>query len=428
MKEAGNEGFSGDDLVQEPSRSELSTGRIKKKKVIDKDVLTLARERVREAYQIFDTIAVSFSGGKDSTAVLNLAIDAAKELKRTPVLTFHFDEEAIPYETEHYVRRVAADPAVDLRWYCLPVQHRNACSRKSPYWYPWAPEDEAKWVRPLPPEAITWDKVPGWPAEPDRRPTMPDAVGLLFDPLKYGRVGMLMGIRASESLTRTRAVLMSTPDNRPWVRPWSGGFSQGNLFKVYPVYDWTTADIWTAPKLLGWDYNRAYDHMEYLGMTHDAQRCAPPFGEEPMRGLYTFAQCFPDIWDKMATRVPGAATAARYSRTELYAYGTKPQKPAGMTWPAFIRAWVMKHPDPYRGQIAERVKTWVENHYGKTRDPIAPRAPHPVSGVSWEFLLMIAVRGDFKDRKQPMASGDLAKARARYDAEIAETPKKEITL
>jgi predicted phosphoadenosine phosphosulfate sulfurtransferase len=423
------EGFSGDDIVAaDLDRSTLSTGRIKKKNMVDADVLTLARQRVREAYQLFDTVAVSFSGGKDSTVVLNLAIEAAKELKRGPVLTFHFDEEAIPYETEHYVRRVAADPMVDLRWYCLPVQHRNACTRKFPYWYPWAPEDQEKWVRPLPPEAITWDMVPGWPAEIDKRPTMPDAVGLLFDPLVYGRVGMLMGIRASESLTRTRAVLMTTPDSRPWIREWSGGFSRGNLSKVYPVYDWTTADVWTAPKMLGWDYNRAYDNMELIGMGHDAQRCAPPYGEEPMRGLYTFAVCFPDIWDRMSTRVPGAATAARYSRTELYAYGDKPKKPEGMTWPAFIRSWVMKHPEPYRGEIARRIANWVRTHCAKTMDHIAPRAPHPVTGVSWEFLLMIAVRGDYKGRKQAVMAGDVNAAKARYEKEIAATPVMEIKL
>ena len=81
----------------------------------------------------------------------------------------------------------------------------------------------------------------------------------------------------------------------------------------------------TAPAQFGWDHNAAYDVMEYAGISHNDQRCAPPYGEEPMRGLWTFAVCFPEIWDKMSRRVPGAATAARYSTTELYAFGGFPE-------------------------------------------------------------------------------------------------------
>jgi predicted phosphoadenosine phosphosulfate sulfurtransferase len=398
-----------------------ATGRMRSKSAVEADVYTLAKERVREAFRLFDTVAVSFSGGKDSTAVLNVALEVAAEDGHGKLIAFHFDEEAISYETEEYVRRVGQEPSIDLKWLCLPVQHRNACSRREPYWHPWAPEHEDKWVRPLPPEAITQDAYPDFPREPDQRPTLPDTVGLLFPPEQYGRVGMLLGIRAAESITRTRAILARTPDSRPYIRPWTGGFARGNLFKVMPVYDWSTEDVWTAPRLLGWDYNRSYDLMEMAGISHSQQRVAPPYGEEPMQGLWMYAQCFPDIWDRMQYRVPGASTAARYSRTELYAYKQKPQRPPYMTWPEFIRFWVEKHAPKYQAGVAKRVQGWLRNHYTKTTDPLADSAPHPLTGVSWEFLLMIAVRGDFKDRKQanPQPS-DFEKNKRRYDAQIAE--------
>jgi predicted phosphoadenosine phosphosulfate sulfurtransferase len=417
-----DEGFSGDDIVTpDIDRASLSTGKIAKKQAIDRSVLDLARERIDEAFKLFDTVAVSFSGGKDSTVCLHLALDAAQARGKN-LIVFHYDEEAIPLETEDYVRRVAAMPGLEMRWYCVPIQHRNACTRKQPYWYPWAPEDEAKWVRPLPPEAITFDMVPGFPSEISKRPTMPDSVPLLFEALDYGRTAMVMGIRADESLTRTRAILMRHSDTRPYIRPWAE-----NLFKVYPIYDWSTADVWTAPAQFGWDHNAAYDVMEYAGISHNDQRCAPPYGEEPMRGLWTFAVCFPEIWDKMSRRVPGAATAARYSTTELYAYGGIPEKPAGMSWPAFVRQWIEKHPQPYRGEIAARVKRWIDGHYDKTTEVIAPRAPHPVTGISWQFLMVIAMRGDYKDRKQPGMHGQtVARARERYEKELAQTPFTEL--
>lgn len=406
--------------------------RIRKKRAVERNVYDLAVERVRTAYELFDTVAVSFSGGKDSTACLNITLEVARDLGKLPLHVFHYDEEAIPYETEQYVRRVAELPDVELQWYCLPIKHRNGCTRRHPYWYPWAPEDEEKWVRPLPPEAITFDMVPGFPEEVEHRPTMPESVGLVLPPREYGRVGMVMGIRADESITRTRAVLMrNSKESVYFIKEFNegreGGFNKGNLQKVYPVYDWRTVDIWTAPGVKGWDYNRAYDRMEQAGMRHHDQRCAPPYGEEPMRGLWTFACCFPDIWDKMQTRVPGAATSARYATTELYSYGKQPEKPSEMAWEDWVKQWVDKHPEPYRTMIAKNIKGWMDSHYRKTVEPILPKTPHPLTGMSWHFLLAIAIRGDYKNRKQSPMNTELVDARRRaYDEELRAIRQQEV--
>jgi predicted phosphoadenosine phosphosulfate sulfurtransferase len=200
------------------------------------------------------------------------------------------------------------------------------------------------------------------------------------------------------------------------------------LAKVYPIYDWHTSDVWLYPKQFGLDYNRAYDAMEMAGLSHPAQRCAPPYGEEPMQGLWLYATCFPEIWDKMAYRVAGAATAARYSTTPLYGYGGILEKPAGMPWPHWVRFWIGKHPQPYRSQIAARVQYWIRLHYSKTTDRIAPTAPHPETGTTWRFLTMVAMRGDYKDRKQPAMVGDIGRARERYAKDIAATPAAELEL
>ena len=391
---------------------------MRKIKRLETDVLSLARERIAHAFDNYDTVAVSFSGGKDSTCVLNLCLEESLRRGAGRLLTFFYDEEAIPFETEYYVRRAAAVPGIDLRWLCLPIKHRNACTRKEAYWYPWAPEARRLWVRPLPPEGIT--DVEGFPSEPKKRPTMPDSVGLLLPARQYGRVAMMMGIRSDESITRMRAVLMRSRDPRSYVRKFDAGASEGNLYKVYPIYDWTVPDVWTAPKLFGWDYNRSYDLMELSGMAHRDQRCAPPYGEEPMAGLWRFSVCFPDIWDKMCRRVPGAATAARYAQTQLYSFGGAPEKPAGMPWPDFIRAQIMKHPAQFRGEIAHRVRRWLDSHRAKTPDPLAVRAVHPITGISWNFVLSIAIRGDFKNRRQStVRPADFKQNKTRYDAEIA---------
>ena len=77
--------------------------RIRKKQFQEQDVLTAAYERMRYIFRNFDKVVVSFSGGKDSTAVLNIAADVARELGKTPLEVVFFDEEVIPFPTKDYM-------------------------------------------------------------------------------------------------------------------------------------------------------------------------------------------------------------------------------------------------------------------------------------------------------------------------------------
>ena len=394
---------------------------------LDIDVWEAAKQRTRHAFTLVDEVSVLFSGGKDSTATLHVVLEVAAELDRLPVRAIFIDEEAIPIQTEEYVRRVGERDDVDLEWYCIPMRNRNACSRSSPYWWPWAPESEDLWVRPMPPEAIT--TLEGFPMEPPAaRVQHEDSNGLLHP----GSInwGSFMGIRAQESLTRRRAVTSKRTDNfivewhvgsveRPGMPPWKA--PPATVQKIYPIYDWTTEDVWTAPAKFGWDYNRAYDAMEMAGVTHLNQRCSPAFGEEPLMRLWTYAQCFPEVWPKMTDRVPGAAAAARYAKTELYGYGDWTGKAPSDSWETALARTLEKWPDlEIRARIAARLKKEIETHYKKTDDPLVDVAPHPDTGVSWEWLLMIAQRGDFRARKQPLGRINTAKMERhweRYNAE-----------
>ena len=362
---------------------------------VDRNVYELALDRTERAFDIFDRVSVQFSGGKDSTATLQVVLEVAARRDYGPVDVVFFDEEAIPIQTEEYVRRVAARDDVDLRWYCLPVQHRNACSRRHPYWWPWAPEAEDLWVRPMPPEAIT--ELAGFEVEPpELRLTIPELTGLLHT--GRDRYGTFMGIRAQESLTRRRSVTQKVTEN--FIVEEAGARQSGNLWKVYPIYDWQTEDVWTAPLKLGWDYNRAYDLMEMAGVSHPMQRVSPAFGEEPLQKLWTFATCFPEVWDKMQHRVPGAAAAGRYALTELWSYGATPEPPPGTAFEAHVLHYIKQWPEEYRTKVANHVAQWVKTHARKSSDPLVWKAPHPETGVSWEWLTKLAMRGDFKNRKQ----------------------------
>lgn len=393
---------------------------IRKKRYVDKDVWTLALERMENVYKQFDHVAVAFSGGKDSTAVLHVTLEVARALNKLPLRVVHFDEECIPPKTEEYCRRVAAREDVQFEYYCTPVKHRNACSRKEPYWWPWAPEAEHLWCREYPHDiAVTLE---GFQVEPpEQRLSMPDLNGYLFDPARYGNCGMVMGIRAQESLTRQRAVSRRAHEN--YIIKYADKTNQGNLWKCYPIYDWTHQDIWTGAKKFRWDTNKAYDVMEMIGLSIGDSRIAPPFGEEPISRLWTYKHGWPSLWDRMVNRVHGANTAMRYSTSDVYGYGAIAMPESIEECRLLVRKAVSKHPEETQYIVANRVLENIRRHYSKTSDPVLPCAPHPDTGVSWTGLYRIAVRGDYKNRKQlsgqahPRGSDTFEAMSARYNEE-----------
>ena len=362
-----------------------------------------ALDRLEWTFNSFDHVTVAFSGGKDSTVCMNLALEVAKAKNRLPLHVYTFDEEAIPPETVEYMARVALRPEVDLHWYCVPIQHRNACSTDSPYWYPWAPEDEAKWVRPLPPQAIT-----GY--EGFNRQGIAQQMRAIF-PSGSGSLANVMGIRTQESLSRHWAVA----SKKGWEAFMSPGAAHASK-NVYPIYDWMTEDVWIAPELFGWDYNRAYDTMDGAGLPRHLQRCSPPFGEQPIRRLHTYKTCWPQLWAKMVDRVPGAATAARYANTELYAVGVENDDlPDGLTW----REWTMQTlralPVSSQQEAAFAIQVGMKNHAKRTGGaPLPDEEPHPLSGFCWKGMYLAAKIGGNKfGRVQQKIGNNAIKVRRR---------------
>lgn len=363
--------------------------KIHKKKIIDSDVYTKALERIEHLYSIFDDIVVSFSGGKDSTAMLLCAIDVAKKLNRLPVKVFFYDEEAIHPTTIEYVERVSEMPEVSLDWYCLPVQHRNACSNEQPFWYCWNPEEKDIWVRDLPKNAIT------------THPRFKFGMSMQDfgkEHFKGLNVCVLQGIRTEESIRRYRVVAMKKEDiyiSKP---------EKGVNF-AYPIYDWSSCDVWNLVKVKNADYNKTYDIFNMTKMHNKLlhQRVCPPYGEEPLRGLWIYAECFPDLWHKMIYRVKGAATAARYGNSEMYSSGYKPEN---TSWRLHIENVIKTYSAETQKDVAKVLNSAITSHRNKTDDPIPDKEAHPVSGLSWKFLSKIVTRGDFKGRVIQMLSNE----------------------
>lgn len=367
---------------------------VRKKAYDETNVYEAALERIRYCYKRFDKIVVSFSGGKDSTAVLNLTIEVARELGKLPVHTIFVDEEAIHPTTVEYVEHVRQLPEVHLEWYCLPVKHRNACSNDQPFWYCWDERERHLWVRELPavgivhhPEFRFGDSFQEW---------MPK----MFSP-SLGSVCILTGIRTQESLRRYRVI--AAKKNDAFLTSKADGV---NSYRGFPVYDWSSEDVWKLVHLKGYDYNRTYDIFNKTSLYNKllTQRVCPPYGEEPLRGLWVYAECFPEMWHKMLSRVKGVGTAWRYANTELYSNWKKPEN---LTWESYCRMVLETYTEPeYRNMVAENINSLVRYHFSKTDDPIRDDVAHPLSGCSWKFLAKIAIKGDFKGRQKQNMMGE----------------------
>lgn len=184
--------------------------------------------------------------------------------------------------------------------------------------------------------------------------------------------------------------------------------------KAHPIYDWNATDVWRYVLENGIDYNTTYD---IYNKTHFynrllAQRVCQPFGEEPLRNLHIWAECFPEMWHKVLGRVQGVGTAWRYANTELYGVGPS-GKPDGMTWKEYLPIIYDTYPEEWRARVQKNVETLVKRHDDKTDYPIPDDEPHPLTGLSWQLLCKIAIKGDFKNRTSDRIQNEAIKTQKR---------------
>lgn len=330
------------------------------------NVYEAAVERMRFVFAEFDNVYVSFSGGKDSGVLLNLAVDflrANHPGRRLGV--FHIDYEAQYQATTDYVDSELSKNAdiLDVYRICLPLAASCATSMERSYWIPWEADKKDIWVRGLPDICINESNQDfPWFA-----PGMSDYdfqerfSGWLHAKSGAKKTACLVGIRTDESLNRWRAIHSDKNQNKHQGKEWTLEMGNG-VVNCYPVFDWKVDDVWIANSRKGWDYNPLYDLFWMAGLSPAQMRVASPFHECGIENLKLYKVIDPANWAKMVGRTNGVNFAGIYGGTT--AMGWKSIKlPKGHTWKTYMEFLLSTLPteaaESYKKKLRKSQDFWL---------------------------------------------------------------------
>lgn len=368
----------------------------------DINVFDAAKQRVAKVFNDFEQVYVSFSGGKDSSALLQLTIEVAKEMGKLPVNVLVVDMEAQYRHTIEFVERMANLPEVNMYWVCLPIHLRNAVSQHQTHWICWDEDAKENWVRPLPTHPSVISDVNYFPffRKAMEFEEFVPAFGEWFAGDKL--TACLVGIRSDESLNRFRTIV-STKKVRWDDQCWTTRLTD-NLYNAYPIYDWRTEDVWTAHGKQKWDSNKTYDLMYMAGVPMSQQRLCQPFGDDQRSGLWLYKILEPETWALLVGRVAGANFGGRYATKSGNVLGNNHiTLPEGHTWQSYSEFLLDSMPPPlaehYREKINKFIAWWEKNGhkdgYDIIPDTADPKLEQARKAPSWRRIAKVLLKNDY---------------------------------
>lgn len=262
-----------------------------------RSVWDAALERMRWIFDNFEEVTVNFSGGKDSTCCLHLALQVAEERGALPLNVMWIDQEVEWRNVVEYVRSVMNDQRVKPYWLQVPFRLFNATSHTDQWLECW--KEGGPWLRPKEPNSIHENEL-----GTDRFAEMFKGYARRYFPDKsHCCIG---GVRADESPARKAGLTnYETFRGKTWGNKED---AKRNHYTMYPIYDWTYRDVWKAIHDNGWPYCKLYDYQYQHGVDVRSMRVSSVHHETAINSLKYMHEVEPDTWAEMVKRT-GASNA-----------------------------------------------------------------------------------------------------------------------
>jgi len=263
------------------------------------NVLEEARIRMRHIYDTFDNVTCMFSGGKDSLSVLYLAREVGRELGYKRVRAVFRDEEFIHQETVDFITELREREAdwLDLEWWAVPMLSVSYVLTETKRVLFWDPDRE--WARQPPDFALRAADL-----------GLPEGVVIeqhnadhLTCRGQRGRVALVTGVRAAESIQRYRACVNKLSEN------YIVASQAKQAALVRPIFDWSDDDVFRFIYDLGIQYCPIYDHQLWGGA---ALRTSTAVNPQAAKVLHHLEGYDPELYERMIDVLPDMAVQRRY--------------------------------------------------------------------------------------------------------------------
>ena len=373
------------------------------------DVLTAARKRLEFIFNEFDNVCLSLSGGKDSSVMVQLADKVAQEMGvKYDILSIHL--EAQYKDTIDHIEYLRSNMKCirDFYWVCLPLSLRNAVSVFEPKWTCWDENKKDKWICEIPEDAITTDNNP-FPFfyEGMEFEEFTPKFGEWYTNTHNGSCCQGVAIRSDESLNRFRTIISTaknTYKDKQWTTQLKINGKPVDIYNFYPIYDWSTRDIWGVVEKYDWQYNQVYEKLWKNGVGIHSQRLCQFFGDDQKGGLDQIRVIEPETWERALQRLAGVNFGNIYARTSLLG-NIKSEKPEHMTWQEYsvfllesLGLYAPELRDHYVRKI-QKFLTWHEEHDGVKIEDIPDTADKKLESqkkvASWRRVARAIERNDF---------------------------------
>lgn len=364
------------------------------------NVFDAAIERINYLFDKFNSICVSFSGGKDSTVLLHLASAVALQRNRKIHVMFIDWEAQYTATITHVAEMMIGHDHIIPTWICLPISTPNESSFFDPMFVAWDELRSAEWVRSMPEHqgvVKSFDHFPFYTYGMTFEEFVPE-YNQWFSEVN-GDTAFLIGLRTDESLNRFRTIKRSKGTRKQFEgKAWSTKVA-ANSYNFYPLYDWHVEDVWAYIGKNNLPYNRIYDLMYLRGIGLHDMRICEPFSFEARKQLNQYHYLEPQTWDRLVQRMKGVNFGARHGKSELFAY-QKINKPEGLTWKEYAEILLDSLPSPLQAHYRRRIDVfigWFKKHRGWSdlKEESDPKLEAKNLGGSWRMVCRTLLRNDY---------------------------------